>query len=355
MLLSPCNVEGQVTSRVTLKHVALQAGVSFQTVSKVLNGQAKVTTATQERILRIARELGYQPDLAARNLRMRRSNQIGYSWRLMPADQANPLLEQFLQSMLKAAEPAGYHILCFSHQEGEQHIQQYRQLIDANRVDAFVLSGVEYDDPRVAFLRRVGFPFAAFGRSNPDWSFPYVDLDGAAGMRSLVQHLFTHGHRAIAALAFPENSRVGQNRMDGFNQAMNGFGLAIPPELVSRGEGTYRFGIKAAAQLLQLPANRRPSAIVAFNDAMAVGAMHAAGSQGLIVGKDLAITGFDDTPMVENLTPPLTSVRQPVDQIGTRLIKILSGILNGEPDIKTPVLFEPGLVIRQSSDFDWKP
>lgn len=342
-----------MSSRVTLKHVALKAGVSFQTVSKVLNGKAKVTPELQERIFRIARELGYQPDLSARNLRMRRSKQIGYSWRPIPADQANPLLDRFLQSILEAAESAGYHILCFSYQEGDKNLQQYRELIDANQVDAFVLSGVEYDDVRVALLRKESFPFAAFGRSNPDWSFPYVDLDGAAGMRLLVQHLVARGHRSIAAIAFPENSRVGQNRMEGLSQALADSGLFIAPELLKRGEGTSLFGRTAATQLLQLPEQRRPSAIIAFNDAVAIGAMQAAHAQGLVVGRDLAITGFDDTPMVKYLTPPLTSVRQPVEQIGAHLIKILVGILENHPEKENPLLLAPELIVRESSEFLW--
>lgn len=335
----------------TLKQIAAQSGVSFQTVSKVLNHKARVSKETEERIRRAASELGYRPNYSARNLRLQRSRQLGYSWRPPPPDQVNPILDEFLRSLLRAAEAASYHILCFSYQEGEQQLNLYRQLIDANQVDAFILSGVEYDDARISFLRQVNFPFAAFGRSNPHWHFPCVDLDGAAGMRHVVQHLLANGHRSVAAIAFPQNSRVGQNRMEGFAAAMNAAGLPVIENDIQRGEGTYQFGYQSARQFLQRPQAQRPSALVAFNDVMAIGAMQAARDLGLEPGADLAVTGYDDTPMVAYLTPSLTSVRQPVAQIGARLVEMLVGILSGNPETQTPLLFEPELIIRQSSDF----
>lgn len=345
------NWECSLAKHATLKQIAAQSGVSFQTVSKVLNHKAKVTKETEERIRRAASELGYRPNYSARNLRLQRSGQLGYSWRPPPPDQVNPILDEFLRSLLRSAEDAGYHILCFSYQEGDQQLNLYRQLIDANQVDAFILSGVEYDDARIAFLRQVNFPFAAFGRSNPHWNFPCVDLDGAAGMRQVVQSLLAKGHHSIATIAFPQNSRVGQNRMEGFSAAMNAAGLPVIESDILRGEGTYQFGYQSARHLLQRSQAQRPSAIVAFNDVMAIGAMRAARELGFEPGRDLAVTGYDDTPMVAYLSPPLTSVRQPVAQIGAKLVEMLVGILNGAAEEQTPILFEPELIIRQSSDF----
>ncbi len=340
-----------MAGRATLKQIAAQSGVSFQTVSKVLNHKARVSKETDERIRRAARELGYRPNYSARNLRLQRSGQLGYSWRPPPPDQVNPILDEFLRSLLRSAEAAGYHILCFSYQEGEQQLNLYRQLIDANQVDAFILSGVEYDDARISFLRHVSFPFAAFGRSNPHWHFPCVDLDGAAGMQQVVEHLVANGHRSIAAIAFPLNSRVGQNRMEGFSAAMNGAGLPVIESDISRGEGTFQFGYQSARQFLARPPGKRPTALVAFNDVMAIGAMQAARELGVELGQGLAVSGYDDTPMVAYLTPPLTSVRQPVAQIGARLVEMLVGILNGAAEDQTQILFKPELIVRQSSDF----
>lgn len=338
-----------MTNRITLKQVAAHAGVSYQTVSKVLNKQIQVSKDTEERIWESVRLLGYRPNLIARSLRSQRSNLIGYSWAPIPRDQVNPILDRFLQGLVEAAESAGYHMLAFPYRPGKQWIEVYRELIDTNRVDGFVLSSVEYEDPRLLFLQEREFPFVAFGRSKPQLDFPYVDIDGGAGMRMVGEHLLEQGHRRIAILAWPEASRVGQNRMEGVLAALTAAGLELNPEWIARGEGNYQFGWQAATRWLELPPDRRPSAIMAFNDSMAIGAMNAAQERGLRVGVDLAITGFDDVPMAQYLSPPLTSVRQPVWEVGQRLIGMLHSILAGAPLEEKQVLLPPKLIVRRSS------
>ncbi len=338
-----------MAQRVTLKQVAVQAGVSYQTVSKVLNKQAQVSKETKERILEAVQTLGYHPNSIARNMRLQQSCLIGYSWAPAPPDQVNPILDQLLQSMAQAAETAGYHLLCFPHHFDQETVTAYRDLIDTNRVDGFVISSVEYDDPRVTFLQERGFPFVAFGRSNPELSFPFVDIDGAAGMQMVVEHLVRLGHRHIAALAWPKDSRVGQNRMDGYLSGLAANGISVSPGLILRCEGNFQGGLEATSRLLELPVIQRPTAIMAFNDVMAIGAIRAAQERGLQVGVDLAITGFDDTPMVQYLTPTLTSVRQPIWEVGQQVISILLSILNETSLPGAQVLVRPELIVRESS------
>ena len=338
-------------SRVTLKQVASRAGVSYQTVSKVINNQASVSKTTEARIWQAVNDLGYHPNLIARSLRSQRSLLIGYSWEPTRPDQTNPILDRFLQSMAQFAEGAGYHLLAFPYRSGQQWVESYRNLIESNRVDGFVLSSVEYDDPRVLFLKARAFPFVAFGRSNPGWIFPYVDVDGKTGMRRVAEHLIERGHRNIAALIWPTSSRVGQNRLDGFLEGLGKAGVSIPEDLLARGEDSFSFGYETTQCWLDLPAERRPSAIVSFSDLMAIGAMHAIQSRGLRVGGDVAVTGFDDSPMVQYLNPGLTSVRQPVWEVGEMVMSILLEYLDGgEEEKEMPsVLLEPELIIRRSS------
>lgn len=335
--------------RATLKDVAARAGVSYQTVSKIINGKAQVSAETEKRVWKAIHELGYRPSLLARGLRDRRSRMIGYSWAPTPPDQANPILDQFLQSMVTSAEEAGYHILCFPHRIGVERIDTYRELIDTHRVDCFVVSGVEYDDARISYLQEREIPFVAFGRSNPGWIFPYVDVDGAAGIRMVTEHLIERGHQRIGILAWPENSRVGQNRLEGYFEAMSAAGIPQLPDWIVRGEGRFSYGQSGANRLLALPSNQRPTAIITLNDPMAIGAMHAVLERGLRVGDDIAVTGFDDTPTAKYLHPSLTSIRQPIWEIGKRIIAMLMGILEGNPVENQQELFEPELIIRQSS------
>src|SRR5512138_2352548 len=148
-----------MTPQVTLKSVASRAGVSYQTVSKVLNGQIQVAPETKERILKAADELGYRPNQIARNMRTQRSLMIGYSWLPTAPDQINQILDQFLSSMVYEAEAAGYHLLPFPFRSGECLVDAYRELIDTGRVDGFVISSINYDDPRITFLLERQFPF----------------------------------------------------------------------------------------------------------------------------------------------------------------------------------------------------
>ena len=138
--------------RVTLKDVATQAGVSYQTVSKVLNGQGNVSADTKARIQAVVEELGYRPNIRARNLRVQRSHLIGYSWQPEPPDLYNPILEKFLQSIIEVAERQDHHILTFAWQQKADQLEEYRSLIQSGRVDGLILSSIDFDDPRVTYL-----------------------------------------------------------------------------------------------------------------------------------------------------------------------------------------------------------
>ena len=339
-----------MAKEVTLKQVAARAGVSYQTVSKVLNKQAKVTRETEERIWRAVRELSYRPNLLARNMRQQRSQLIGYSWEPTPGDQCNPILDKFLQSMSQATEEAGYHLLTFPHHPGSKSLDIYEELIDSNRVDGFVLSSIEYDDPRITFLHEKNFPFVAFGRSNPGQEFMFVDIDGCRGIQKVMEHLLELGHRRIFTLAWPESSRVGQNRFDGYLAAMQDASIYPEAGWIARGEGNYSFGYQATEKWLNAPKKFRPTAIVCMNDFMAIGAMNAIHHQGYRVGEDIAVTGFDDIPLVQYLTPALTSVRQPLWQVGQVAISLLIRRLEGESCENEHILIPPVLIVRQSSD-----
>jgi DNA-binding LacI/PurR family transcriptional regulator len=337
--------------RVTLKEVATSAGVSYQTVSKVINHQVQVSKDTEERIWQAVHDLAYRPNYTARSLRSQRSFTLGYSWPPSPPDQANPILDQFLQSMFVAAEERGYYLLSFPyHADRSKMLATYRELIDTGRVDGFVLSSVEYNDPRVLLLLESNFPFVAFGRSNPELVFPWIDVDGAAGIASAVKHLLELGHRRIAALAWPESSRVGNNRMEGYFNTLHEAGITADPALVKRGEGRFAYGYKATLELLALPPAERPTALVTLNDLMAIGAMQAVRDSGLEVGEQFAIAGFDDAPMVQYLDPPLTSVRQPVWEVGQQIIPmLLAYIETGHPPDPISKMVSSRLVIRGST------
>jgi DNA-binding LacI/PurR family transcriptional regulator len=334
-----------------LKDVAATAGVSYQTVSKVINHQLQVSEETNRRISQAIEKLNYRPNHTARALRSQRSFTLGYSWPPSPKDQTNPILDEFLQSTFKAAEDRGYYLLCFPYNsDAKQYLETYGELIDTGRVDGFILSGVEYQDPRVLFLIERNFPFSAFGCSDPELVFPWIDVDGAAGIAMVVNHLLEKGHERIAALCWPESSRVGNNRMEGYFKTLKTAGIDPKPYWIQRGEGQFAFGYEATQKLLNLPKTERPTALITLNDPMAIGAMQAARENKVVIGTELAIASFDDTPMVQYLDPPLTSVRQPIWEVGQRIIPMLvDHIETGRLPEPTSVLIPPQLIVRGST------
>lgn len=337
-----------MSRRTTLKDVAARAGVSYQTVSKVLNGQGTVAPETASLIWRVADELGYRANIAGRNLRKSASYLIGYSWEPVSPDRVNPILDKFLTSTVEAAEGAGYHLLLFpSHTAAET--ESYRRLVRSGQVDGFIVTSTNYDDPRIPLLLELGFPFVAFGRANPDWSFPYVDVDGRAGLRAATHHLIEQGHRRVALLAWPEQSRTGTARANGYHEAMAAAGLSIEPGWVVRGAGEVEAGYALTRRLLQMPSSLRPTAVAAVDDHLAIGAMQAAREVGLAIGPEFAVTGFDDTPGVQHLIPPLTSVRQPIWEVGQTIVQLLVGLLQGKRPTQLHVTLPPRLIVRASS------
>jgi DNA-binding LacI/PurR family transcriptional regulator len=342
-----------MTKHVTIKEVAAAAGISYQTVSKVLNHQVKVSPATEERILKAAAELGYRPNLIARSLRSQRSRMIGFSWEPAPPEQSNQIYTQFMESISYYSEAVGYHILVFPYKPGSAWVNSYRDLIETNRVDGFILSSIEMNDARIPFLLEQKFPFVAFGRANPEWKFPYVDVDGAAGMHKVVEQLVAKGHRRIALLNWSEtkSTSVGKNRMKGCMEALNAAGIAVPPSRIALGEGDFAFAYQNALKWLQAPPASRPTAIIAFSDVMAIGVMNAALNLGVRVGPELAVTGFDDSPPMQYMVPGLSSVQQPVWEVGRIAAEMLQGILNDAPPQNQSVLLEPTFIVRESSSF----
>jgi DNA-binding LacI/PurR family transcriptional regulator len=194
------------------------------------------------------------------------------------------------------------------------------------------------------------FPFVSFGRSNPDLLFPWIDVDGGLGIYQAMKHILENGHRRVAVLAWPVNSRVGNNRIEGYFSALQEAGISPNEAWIKRGEGCFDFGYQATGELLALPEEIRPTAVVALNDMMAVGASQAAKDRGHRVGAEFAVAGFDDAPMVQYIFPPLTTLRQPITEIGKQIIDMLLEYINTGNLPKIPnILVAPQLVVRSST------
>ena len=323
---------------VTIKDLAEQLNLSVATVSKALNNYPHVAEETRQRVLALVEELGYRPSIA-------------YSWRLLPPEQFSPILNRFIHVMGAAAAAAGYHLLAFPTTSDQAELDAYQELVRTRRVDGIVLTATNENDPRVAYLSKADFPFVAFGRAGGRWDYPWVDVDGRAGLGMAVDHLVRLGHRRIGFIAWPTGSLSGEYRYLGYIAALDKAGLRIDPALVVRAEHAEPAGRRAMATLLDLPAAQRPTAVVAISDLLAIGAMNEAQDRSLEVGRDVSIVGFDDDPMAKYLRPPLTTIRQPVDEIGELVVQQLLTVISGTPlaENERHILMKPELIVRAST------
>ncbi|MCB0076008.1 MAG: LacI family DNA-binding transcriptional regulator [Anaerolineales bacterium] len=338
-------------AKVGIRDVAKEAGVSIATVSYVLNNSRNVRPQTRERVIEAATRLGYHADVNARSLQSRRSYLLGYSWRPLPVNVSSPILDQFIHCMGMAAYQRGYHLLAFPTPSDKDEIQVYQELVSSRRVDGIVLGATNTIDPRITYLSTIDIPFVAFGQTSPEEDFPWVDVDGRKGVRQAVEHLASQGFDRIGILAWPEGSRSGQERLQGYLDGIYEMGQPVREEWIVRVNHNAEEGFQGAMRIMSLPADIRPTALVCVSDLIAVGAMNALYHLGLRPGQDVGVVGFDDMPLADLLVPPLTTLRQPIDQVATLIVDQLMTLIEGEeiPAEKRQISLEPTLVVRASS------
>jgi len=314
---------------VTIQDVAQAAAVSRQTVSNVLNGSGRVGDAARARVLEAVASLGYHPHHGARSLRSRRTRQIAY---VMPRVQLLPgnyIMQQFLQSLAAACARRNYSMVIVV-PEGEPRAEM-RRLIASRSVDAFLLSELEQEDPRVVLLAEAGIPFACFGRTSPALPQAWVDIDNRAAAAAAVEHVLARGFRRIAFLGYRSAAYWDIERAAGFRDGLAGRGiLAGQADLLLVDDASARGKIRSL-----LAARRpglRPDAIVTSSDRLAGVVYSVATELRLRIGQDLAVTGFDGSAAAGLLHPRLTSVAIPVDEIARRVVARALKQLDHGPD-----------------------
>jgi DNA-binding LacI/PurR family transcriptional regulator len=331
---------------VTLKQVAAHAEVSVQTVSNALNAPHRLRADTLQRVNRSIELLNYRPNRIARSLRTSAVELVGYCIPSRPDGQVHLVMDVFLHALCTAAESAGRHVLLFTAPTGLDGMSVYDDLYARRLVDGFVLSQTETHDPRHGWLKEQGVPFVSFGRvwQQTTQPGPWVDVDGAAGCAAAVRHLHETGRRRIGFLGWPRTSGLAEDRLAGWRTACRELGLPAKAGLtVHCAEDTIDEGARATADLLD--AAEPVDAVVAVSDVLALGALREVDRRGLRPGMEVAVTGFDDSPLASVVSPGLTTLRQPIDEIASELL----GILTDPSTTSTGRLLQPQLVIRGSS------
>ncbi|MEU3648407.1 LacI family DNA-binding transcriptional regulator [Lentzea sp. NPDC034063] len=345
MAKSPARPAAPRSSPVTIADVAVAAGVSKQTVSNVMNYPEKVRPGTRDRVLSAVADLGFQPNRAARALRSSSAGMIACRIEPVSSHSLAHLHDGFLHALAEAGQAAGRHLMLFAVDDAENEVATCVRLVRSGAVEGVVLYNVVPDDPRPSMLLDAGVPFVSFGRfSDSADATGWVDVDNAAGIAAVVEHLASCGHQRIGFLGFPEGHRVGDDRAGGWVTAMDRHGLlAGSHRLDVRGEDTWISGARMARGLLDRA--DAPTALVAASDTLAAGALHAVRDLGRTPGEDVALVGYDDTPSAEVLD--LSSVRQPIPEIGRRIVEALCP--PGGTVLPVAALLAPELVVRGSS------
>ncbi|MFG1651230.1 LacI family DNA-binding transcriptional regulator [Micromonospora sp. NPDC049275] len=320
--------------------MARHARVSRQTVSNVLNAPHIVRQETRQRVEDAIAALGYRANQAARQMRTGRSRLIAA--RIEPTrDGVNgSVLDRFLHGLTETADAAGYRVLLYTATDDEREIATYDDLLGTYELDAFVLVGTKYGDPRTAWLADRDVPFVTFGRP---WdaldAHPWVDVDGAAGTGAATRHLLAAGHRRIAFIGWPLGSGVGDDRRAGWHDALRNAGVD-PTGLHRETEDGIAEGERLTRDLLAAVA---PTAVLCASDSLALGALQA------IRGTDppVSVIGFDDTPVAAAVG--LASVSQPLGEAAARCVDLLTGVLDGNHETPTHVLLQPSLALRHTA------
>ncbi|MGW7265893.1 LacI family DNA-binding transcriptional regulator [Streptomyces sp. NPDC054842] len=333
--------------RPTIKTVAARAGVGRTTVSRVINGSELVSEKARAAVLAAIDELKYVPNSVARGLVTSRTNSVAL---VIPESESRLGSEPYFSAVIRGvstalAETRTQLQLVLVRDQAER--DQLTESVAERRVDGVLLVSVHEHDPLPGLLEDMGLPTVLAGRRSPAESLSHVHSDNAGGAAAAVEHLLARGRRTIATISGPLDMDVARSRLQGWRDALEKAGHETPDRLVAPADFTEEGGEAAMRSLLeQVPAL---DAVFVASDVMAAGALAELRRQGRRVPDDVAVVGFDDSIIARHTNPPLTSVRQPVEEIGVTISRILLEEIGDPEEPRRHVVLPTELVVRESS------
>jgi LacI family transcriptional regulator, galactose operon repressor len=330
---------------ITIKQVAEEAGVSIQTVSRVLNNRPDVSTETRQRIKEIIEHLGYQPFAVARGLASKRTYTLG----LITSDFSDYWFSQVVTGADSEAHKLGYIFMLGSTESTPQDEPHFLRLLTEHHVEGvlFVRASNPRDLDHLRNLQHSGIPIVSTGFYLPDSELSFVEVDNADGGEKATQHLINLGHKSIAMLTGPANTNSVLNRSKGYRRALRSAGIPVNSRLIVQGQSWFhRSGYDGMKELINR--NVPFTAVFAHNDRIAKGAISALNEAGLKVPRDVSIIGYDDLPEAEFSDPPLTTMKQPMLEVGRAAANLLIKLVEDPKATPQQILFTTELVSRSS-------
>jgi LacI family transcriptional regulator len=333
-----------MSNRVTIADVAREVGVSLMTVSRVVNHKDGVSPATRQQVLDAIERLGYRPSGIARSLATQQTGTLG----LVVPDVANPFFSDVARGVEHVAYAENYNVfLCHTEEDPMRELTVLESL-EEKRVDGLVLCSSRLDDGALQEALARYPAVVLVNRRLEGNGVGTVLVDDVMGGQLAAKHLLDRGHQAIGFLVGPPDSRSGHRRVQGYRAVLAATGLSCAPACMHNCSPTVESGRQATQELLT--AYPELTALLCYNDLVAVGALRACVELGRQVPDDLAIVGFDDIPLAALVTPPLTTCRAPRYELGVQAMQLLlAQIEGGTEGGKTEIVLRPELIVRASA------
>ncbi|MGH3647026.1 MAG: LacI family DNA-binding transcriptional regulator [Micromonosporaceae bacterium] len=335
---------GAARRRPTLEAVALRAGVSRATVSRVVNGNPNVSESVRDVVNRAVTELGYVPNPAARSLVTQRTDSVALIISEPPTRifSDDPFFAGVIRGVSQELHAAGRQLVLMMTEANADH-SQIERYVAGGHVDGAMLISLHGADPLPGTLARTGLPVVCGGRPLASTELPYTDTDNAGGAQVAVRHLLERGRRRIATIAGPQDMNAGIDRLAGYRAALAD---SDRRSLVAVGDFTRESGERTMRQLLE--DDPQLDGVFVASDPMALGALRALHLAGRRVPEDVAVVGFDDIDSSRYADPPLTTIRQPVERLGREMVRLLLRSFTADPPT-SPVILPTELITRDSS------
>jgi len=329
----------------SIKEVARLAGVSIATVSRVINDRGSVKKETAEKVWEAVHLLNYQPNLLARSLRSQQSRLLG----LLVPDIESPVFARLAKYLEEIASKKGYNLIFCNTNDDPEKEKKYLEILIRRQVDGIIFSRVSDESLLFKTPQLSKIPYIVLDRTLEKEEAPTIKLDNYTAGALAASHLLNLGHRKFACLAGPLKIKICRERFYGFLDTLEESGISLREEFIEEGNFKTEEGGKAMNKILSIPLSELPTAVFSMNDLMAIGAIQVIKERGLSIPGDISIIGLDNIPLCDIVSPPLTTVAQPFDEMAKEGINLLLKLIEGKKTRKTIIVIQPKLVIRSST------